>query len=112
MLELKKAEWFETLGEFDSEIIMETIADVKKTTDEYPVLQKFYAIATGKAKQRKARREMEERERQTASGKILEHNNPDAAERAREQIRRVCGLRSAIGSGQDNIGTDENHSIH
>lgn len=116
---LKKAEWFETLQEFDAEIIKETIAHVKKNHDqkkdereEFPNIFKFHSIALGKAKQRKARREMEERERQKATGKVLEYNNSDAAEKARAEIRRVCGLRSVSNTGRDNIVTDENHSKH
>jgi hypothetical protein len=101
MLELKKAEWYETLKEFDAEIIAETINDVKKIPleqdrDDYPSVRKFYAIAASKAKSRKARREMEARERQQAEGRILQApiGDPKAAERAREEIRRLCRLKS------------------
>lgn len=95
MLELKKAEWFETLQEFDAKIIAETVADVKKNPDEYPSIQKFYEIAKAKAKHRKAREEMEARERQQAEGRILEHKgDPVLAEKAREEIRRLCRIKT------------------
>ncbi len=101
MLELKKAEWFETLKDFDAGIIGETVADVKKIPGEFPSIQKFYEIAAYKAKARKARAEMEERERQRASQKVLEHTgDPVLAEKAREEIRRLCKIKSANPNDQ------------
>lgn len=95
MLELKKAEWYETLQDFEMDVIAETIADVKKNPDEYPIIQKFHEIAKNKTRERKARREMEARERQQVEGKILEQKcDSEIAERARAEIRRICGLKS------------------
>jgi hypothetical protein len=108
MLELKKAEWFETLGNFDADIIRETIADVKKLNHEYPSLQKFHEIASGKARIRKANQEMENRQHDQTEREVLEHNNPEIAERAREEIRKLCGLKSAR-SGGEYSDADEPH---
>jgi hypothetical protein len=100
MLELKKAEWYETLQDFDAEIIMETVAYVKKLPAEkdrprYPDIHEFHTIALGKAKLRKAREEMEARERRQAEGKILEHKGDlELAEKARAEIRRLFRLKS------------------
>lgn len=95
MLELKKAEWFETLQDFDAEIIKETVTDVKKMPGEFPSLHKFYEVATSKAKFKKARKEMEEREREKNSGKLLDHKvDSEAAREAREAIRKLCKIKT------------------
>lgn len=100
MLELKKAEWYETLKEFDAEIIKETIRDVKKLYAEnrasYPDLCQFYAIAKTKSRAQKALQEMADRERQKAQGKISKpRSDPALAAQAREEIRRICKIKSA-----------------
>jgi len=93
MLEVTKAEWFETLEIFDCDVIKETVTDVKKLAGEFPSIQKFYEIASSKAKYRKA--EMEARERKESERKILEFKgDPEAAEKARDEIRKLCSLKS------------------
>jgi hypothetical protein len=92
MLELTRFEWWETLKEFDREIIMETVTDVKKLAGEFPSIQKFYEIAAAKKKARKAIEEMERRARENAT-QIEYKGNPALAEKAREEIRRLCRIK-------------------
>lgn len=98
MLELKKAEWFDSLKEFDSDIIRETISDVKRTykeegIDGFPNMLKFYSTAKTKAKIRNENEKMEKRKREW--GRLLGHKvDKEAVRNIRENIRKILGLKS------------------
>lgn len=99
ILELKKAEWFDSLKEFDAEIIAETIADIKRMyqedNDSFPDLLKFYAIAKMKMKVKKDRQEIEARKSHESEAKVLNYKIDTAVvENAKAEIRRICRLKS------------------
>jgi hypothetical protein len=100
MLELKKAEWFDSLKEFDSEIIKETLNDIKRTyqedRDSYPDLLKFYSVAKEKSRNRQNHQEMAKRQREKAKTAILK-NPIESAEvlRIKDEIRKLCGIKSS-----------------
>ena len=89
MLELAKAEWYETLKNFDVEIIRETIGDVKKQMggNGFPSIQEFYAIANIKARRRREDAEDAARKREQVLG--IGNSDPEVARCAREKIREL-----------------------
>jgi len=90
MLELTKYEWWETLNEFDRDIIMGAVVDVKKIPGEFPSIQKFYEISKSKQKIRQANQEMQSRQ---ASKKIDFTPDTEVAAKAREEIRQLFRLK-------------------
>lgn len=97
MLEIAKAEWYDTLKDFDRAIIMETISDVKKLRPEenqFPDSNRYYAIAFSKLRQRKEAEKMAARKSEQAEQALLGlRPDPEKAKAAINEIRRVCNLK-------------------
>lgn len=97
MLEIAKAEWYDTLKDFDRIIIMETISDVKKLKPEdnkFPDSNLYYAIASGKLREKKEAEKMAARKHEEAEQSLHGlRSNPEKAKAALDEIRRLCNLK-------------------